>query len=73
MATAVADVQLARLREWGVGAGPRAPGVGIKGLLAGRGRAMDDPQFVPAQREEMAAPELNDFGHPAEPPIGGSP
>jgi len=51
----VADVLLARLREWGVRQVFGFPGDGINGLLAAWGRADDDPQFVQARHEEMAA------------------
>src|SRR3978361_2155004 len=51
----VADVLLSRLREWGVRQGFGYPGDGINGLLAAWGRADDDPQFVQARHEEMAA------------------
>src|SRR4249920_1737531 len=55
MADLVADVVLARLREWGVQQVFGYPGDGINGLLAAWGRAKDDPQFVQARHEEMAA------------------
>jgi len=55
MADTVADVLLARLREWGVGQVFGYPGDGINGLLAAWGRAEDAPQFVQARHEEMAA------------------
>ncbi len=55
MADTVADVLLARLREWGVRQVFGYPGDGINGLLAAWGRAGDDPQFVQARHEEMAA------------------
>ena len=55
MADKVADVLLARLREWGVEQVFGYPGDGINGLLAAWGRAQDDPQFVQARHEEMAA------------------
>ena len=55
MAELVADVVLARLREWGVRQVFGYPGDGINGLLAAWGRAKDDPQFVQARHEEMAA------------------
>lgn len=51
----VADVLLARLREWGVRQVFGYPGDGINGLLAAWGRADNDPQFVQARHEEMAA------------------
>jgi pyruvate dehydrogenase (quinone) len=55
MSQTVADVLLARLREWGVRQVFGYPGDGINGLLAAWGRAEDDPQFVQARHEEMAA------------------
>jgi pyruvate dehydrogenase (quinone) len=55
VAQLVADVLLARLREWGVRQVFGYPGDGINGLLAAWGRAKDDPQFVQARHEEMAA------------------
>jgi pyruvate dehydrogenase (quinone) len=51
----VADVLLARLREWDVRQVFGYPGDGINGLLAAWGRAGDAPQFVQARHEEMAA------------------
>jgi pyruvate dehydrogenase (quinone) len=51
----VADVVLARLREWGVGQVFGYPGDGINGLLAAWGRADNKPQFVQTRHEEMAA------------------
>ena len=61
MADTVADVLLARLREWGVGQVFGFPGDGINGLLAAWARADDDPQFVQARHEEMAAFEAVGF------------
>jgi pyruvate dehydrogenase (quinone) len=55
MSSTVADFLLARLREWGVRQVFGYPGDGINGLLAAWGRADDDPQFVQARHEEMAA------------------
>ena len=55
MADTVADVLLARLREWGVRQVFGYAGDGINGLLAAWGRAENDPQFVQARHEEMAA------------------
>jgi pyruvate dehydrogenase (quinone) len=51
----VADVLLARLREWNVRQVFGYPGDGINGLLAAWGRAENEPQFVQARHEEMAA------------------
>src|SRR5437764_13779861 len=61
MTQTVADVLLARLREWGVRQVFGYPGDGINGLLAAWGRADDDPQFVQARHEEMAAFEAVGF------------
>ncbi|HET8581975.1 MAG TPA: thiamine pyrophosphate-requiring protein [Jatrophihabitans sp.] len=61
MADTVADVLLARLREWGIKQVFGYPGDGINGLLAAWGRADDDPQFVQARHEEMAAFEAVGF------------
>jgi pyruvate dehydrogenase (quinone) len=55
MADTVADVLLARLRDWGVGQVFAYPGDGINGLLGAWGRANNEPQFVQARHEEMAA------------------
>src|SRR4051794_27114883 len=55
MADTVADVLLARLREWGVRQVFGYPGDGINGLLSAWERAKNDPQFVQARHEEMAA------------------
>ncbi|MDQ6659012.1 MAG: thiamine pyrophosphate-requiring protein [Actinomycetota bacterium] len=55
MAQTVADALLARLREWDVKQVFAFPGDGINGLLAAWGRADNDPQFVQARHEEMAA------------------
>jgi pyruvate dehydrogenase (quinone) len=55
MADTVADVLLARLREWNVRQVFAYPGDGINGLLAAWGRADNQPQFVQARHEEMAA------------------
>ncbi|HJQ43427.1 MAG TPA: thiamine pyrophosphate-requiring protein [Jatrophihabitantaceae bacterium] len=55
MGQTVADVLLARLREWDVRQVFGYPGDGINGLLAAWGRAGDAPQFVQARHEEMAA------------------
>ena len=55
MATKVADFLLTRLREWGVERVFGYPGDGINGLLAAWGRAGNQPTFVQARHEEMAA------------------
>jgi len=61
MTQTVADVLLARLREWGVRQVFGFPGDGINGLLAAWGRSDDRPQFVQARHEEMAAFEAVGF------------
>ncbi|HEV2886405.1 MAG TPA: thiamine pyrophosphate-requiring protein, partial [Jatrophihabitans sp.] len=61
MANTVANVLLARLREWNVRQVFGYPGDGINGLLAAWGRADNDPQFVQARHEEMAAFEAVGF------------
>jgi pyruvate dehydrogenase (quinone) len=55
MGQTVADVLLARLREWNVKQVFGYPGDGINGLLTAWGRANNVPQFVQARHEEMAA------------------
>lgn len=55
MTTKVADYVLARLREWGVEHVYGYPGDGINGLLAAWGRAENEPRFIQARHEEMAA------------------
>ena len=61
MSETVGDVLLARLREWGVQQVFGYPGDGINGLLAAWERADNDPQFVQARHEEMAAFEAVGF------------
>ncbi|MER7623117.1 thiamine pyrophosphate-requiring protein [Streptomyces sp. NPDC126503] len=53
--TTVGDHLLERLRAWGVSHVFGYPGDGINGLLAAWGRAGDEPRFVQARHEEMAA------------------
>ncbi|QIS22086.1 thiamine pyrophosphate-requiring protein [Nocardia terpenica] len=55
MAQQVGDYVLQRLREWGVTRVFGYPGDGINGLVAAFGRAGDDPAFIQARHEEMAA------------------
>jgi pyruvate dehydrogenase (quinone) len=55
MAEKVSDYVLSRLREWGVEHVFAYAGDGINGLLSAWGRAEDDPMFVQARHEEMAA------------------
>ena len=61
MSATVADVLLARLRDWGVSQVFGFPGDGINGLLAAWQRADNKPQFVQARHEEMAAFEAVGF------------
>ena len=51
----VADYLLTRLREWGTEHVFGYPGDGINGLLAAWGRADNQPRFIQARHEEMAA------------------
>jgi pyruvate dehydrogenase (quinone) len=53
--TKVSDYVLQRLREWDVDRVFAYAGDGINGLLAAWGRAGDDPRFIQARHEEMAA------------------
>jgi pyruvate dehydrogenase (quinone) len=55
MTITVADHVLARLREWGTEHVFGYPGDGINGLLAAWQRAENEPRFVQARHEEMAA------------------
>jgi pyruvate dehydrogenase (quinone) len=55
MAQTVADFVLSRLREWHVEQVFGYPGDGINGLIGAFGKAKNDPQFVQARHEEMAA------------------
>src|SRR5579884_2171507 len=55
MAEKVSDHILSRLRAWGVDHVFAYPGDGINGMLAAWGRADNDPMFVQARHEEMAA------------------
>ncbi len=69
MSQKVSDFVLHRLREWGVEQVFAYPGDGINGLLGAFGRADDQPRFVQARHEEMAAFEAVGFakfsGRPA--------
>ncbi len=51
----VADYLLERLRDWGVDKVFAFPGDGINGILAAWGRAGNNPKFIQARHEEMAA------------------
>jgi pyruvate dehydrogenase (quinone) len=55
MSTTVADRLLERLREWGVEEVFGYPGDGINGLLGAFSRADNQPRFIQARHEEMAA------------------
>lgn len=55
MSTDVSDFILDRLRQWNITHIFGYPGDGINGLLAALGRADDDPRFIQARHEEMAA------------------
>ncbi|MEU9964573.1 thiamine pyrophosphate-requiring protein [Streptomyces malaysiensis] len=55
MTMKVADYILARLSEWGIEHVFGYPGDGINGLLAAWGRAGNEPRFIQARHEEMAA------------------
>src|SRR3954468_23374625 len=55
MAQLVADYVLNRLSEWGVHRIYGYPGDGINGFLGALDRAEDDPEFIQARHEEMAA------------------
>src|SRR5699024_8834131 len=57
----VSDYILQRLLEWDVARVFSYAGVGINMLLAARGRAENDHQFVPARHEEMAAFEATGY------------
>ncbi|MEV6444930.1 thiamine pyrophosphate-requiring protein [Amycolatopsis sp. NPDC051716] len=55
MSQTVGDYLLQRLREWGVDQVFAYPGDGINGLVASFGKADNQPRFVQARHEEMAA------------------
>src|SRR3954469_1747456 len=55
MAELVADYVLKRLSEWGIHRVFGYPGDGINGFLGAFDRANDDPEFIQARHEEMAA------------------
>ncbi|ORB64747.1 thiamine pyrophosphate-requiring protein [Mycolicibacterium tusciae] len=61
MAEEVSDFVLKRLREWGVEQVFAYPGDGINGLVAAFGRADNNPRFVQARHEEMAAFEATGY------------
>jgi pyruvate dehydrogenase (quinone) len=51
----VADYLLSRLGEWGIDKVFGFPGDGINGILAAFGKADNNPKFIQARHEEMAA------------------
>ncbi|WP_409465237.1 thiamine pyrophosphate-requiring protein [Amycolatopsis sp. GA6-003] len=55
MTETVGDYVLSRLRDWGVEQVFAYPGDGINGLVASFGKADNQPRFVQARHEEMAA------------------
>ena len=55
MADTVSDFLIKRLREWGVKRIYGYPGDGINGIMAALGRAGDNPRFIQARHEELAA------------------
>jgi pyruvate dehydrogenase (quinone) len=59
--TTVGDYLLSRLREWDVDTVFGYSGDGINGLLAAWGRADNQPRFVQARHEEMAAFEATGY------------
>jgi pyruvate dehydrogenase (quinone) len=55
VSTTVADRLLERLREWGVSQVFGYPGDGINGIVGALSRAGNEPRFIQARHEEMAA------------------
>ncbi|WP_030106638.1 thiamine pyrophosphate-binding protein, partial [Actinoalloteichus caeruleus] len=55
MSETVGDYLVRRLRDWGVRQVFAYPGDGINGIVAAFGRADNQPRFVQARHEEMAA------------------
>ncbi|MCX2948865.1 thiamine pyrophosphate-requiring protein [Lentzea sp. NEAU-D7] len=55
MTQTVGDHVVARLRDWQVDQVFAYPGDGINGIIAAFGRAGDQPRFIQARHEEMAA------------------
>jgi pyruvate dehydrogenase (quinone) len=55
MAETVGDYLLQRLRDWQVEQVFAYPGDGINGIVAAFGKADDQPRFIQARHEEMAA------------------
>ena len=66
MADTVADVLLARLREWGVAQVFAYPGDGINGLLAAWGRAQPRLQAELAARETASLFKSNRLAEAAK-------
>jgi pyruvate dehydrogenase (quinone) len=61
MAQQVADHIVSRLRDWDIRHVFAYPGDGINGLVAAFGRADNQPRFVQARHEEMAAFEATGY------------
>jgi pyruvate dehydrogenase (quinone) len=55
MSANVSDFMIQRLREWGVKRIYGYPGDGINGLMGALNRAKDNPRFIQARHEELAA------------------
>ncbi len=55
MADKVSDALLRRLRSWGIYRVFGFPGDGINGIIGAFNRAGNDPEFIQARHEEMAA------------------
>ncbi|HEU0288265.1 MAG TPA: thiamine pyrophosphate-requiring protein [Nocardioidaceae bacterium] len=55
MSQTVGDYLVQRLREWGVPQVFAYPGDGINGIVTALGKADNQPQFIQARHEEMAA------------------
>lgn len=61
MTQTVADYLLSRLREWGVRHVFGYPGDGINGIIGAFGAADNNPKFIQARHEEMAAFEATGY------------
>ena len=70
--TTVADQLLTRLREWNVEQVFGYPGDGINGLLGAFSRAENQPRFIQARHEEMAAFEAVGYAKFSGPSTGPS-
>src|SRR5689334_23724994 len=55
MATTVSEFLIERLRSWGVQRIYGYPGDGINGIFGALRRANDNPRFIQARHEELAA------------------